>query len=166
MIGWACSGCPRNKSPYAIVLLPSHQDWEREAGLCWGEESGRREGRKKKCLIGSARRRPFAADCTCRLLQAQEAGPWVVSWFVVISGVGIHPRRLALEYRNLAALLRELRNELKSAGAGADDGHALASEVYARVPFRRVHPRPLEEGPSRELRIRGRFIGPIARTRA
>ncbi len=84
MIGWACSGCPRSKSLYAIVLLPSHQDWEREAGLCWGEESGRREGRKKKCLIGSARRRPFAADCTYRLLQAQGAGlcelrtmPWI-----------------------------------------------------------------------------------------
>jgi hypothetical protein len=54
------------QSQRAIVVLPSHQGWEREANSRWDEETGRKEVRKKKCLLGSARKRPFDVKSTGR----------------------------------------------------------------------------------------------------
>ena len=53
-------------------------------------------------------------------------------------GVGQDPRRRALEYHDVAGLLGDLGNELERAGAGADDGDALAAEIVLVLPARRM----------------------------
>src|SRR5258708_2329408 len=54
------------------------------------------------------------------------------------------PPRSAIETSQLAGAGRDLRNELYSACASADDGDILAVKIAAVIPTRGMKPRPLE----------------------
>jgi hypothetical protein len=74
MIASSPLGMSERQSPRSIVVLPSHHGWEREANSRWDEETGREEVRKRKCLLGSARKWPFEAQGKRHLPQPQETG--------------------------------------------------------------------------------------------
>jgi hypothetical protein len=155
-------GMSEHQSPHPIVVLPSQQGWEREANSRWDEETGRKESRKKKCLLGSAPKQPFKTNVCNACHKRNGRASFDPSTSLCLTSRDDSPMRRILSDDRAELLIRELHRH-PTPERLPDEGGPLDTE---RARDRPVLARHLPEGFDQPFRVASCTVSVVASARA